>query len=95
MVVSRELTQDDATIELRNTSDRLWISTDFPDRSLDEIRVSVRGASLRIRAGPSDESPRRNGIDRTITLARAVNPADVVVAYDDPTLAIIVPYDDR
>lgn len=95
VVLPRDETGSDATIELRNTSDRVWITTELPDRSLDgdAVQVSVSGASLRIRAEPSDESPHLDGIDRTITLAGPVNPADVVIAYDDPVLTVIVPND--
>lgn len=90
LLVSRDVTEDDAAIELRNTSNQVWITTELPDRSLeeDDIEVSVSGASLRIRAESSDASP--HGIDRTIRLSESVNPTDVVIAYDDPVLAVIV-----
>lgn len=89
------MTEDDATFELRDTSNGTWISAEVPDRSLDEIHVSIRGASIRIRAEPSDASPKRSGIDRTITLAETVDAADAVVAYDGLALTVIVPDENR
>lgn len=88
LLQSRDVTEDDTTVELRDTSERTWITTELPDRSLEDIQVWVSGVSIRIRAEASNELP---GIDRTITLAESVDAADVVVAYDDPILAVIVP----
>jgi HSP20 family molecular chaperone IbpA len=82
------VTGDDATVELRDTPNRTWITTELPDRSLDDVRVSVGTASIRIQAEPSDESP---GIDRTIALAENVDAADVAIVYDEPVLTVIVP----
>jgi HSP20 family molecular chaperone IbpA len=95
LLQSREATGDDATVELRATSDRVCVTTELPDRSLDDVRVSVVGASVHIRAessarSGSSASP-ENGIDRTITLPETVSPADVMVAYHDPVLAVVVP----
>jgi len=87
LLQSRDVTGDDTTIELRDTSDRTCITTELPDRSLEDVRVSVSGASLRIRAEPSDTE---SGMDRTITLAQRVDPTDVVIAYDDPVLTVII-----
>lgn len=91
LVVSRDATEDDSTVKLRNTSNRVWVTIELPDRSLDDVHVSVSGVLLRIRAAPSDDSPQSNGIDRTITLTGPINPAEIVVAYDDPALTVIVP----
>lgn len=95
LLQSRDATEDDTIIELRNTRDRAWITAELPNRSLDEIHVSVCGASIRIQAEPSDASPGQNGIERTITLAETVNAADVVIAYSEPTLTVIVPNENR
>lgn len=93
LLLAREATGDDATVELRATSDRVCVAAELPDRSLDDVRVSVDGASIRIRADPRDSQSATpgTGLDRTITLAETVRPADVVVAYHDPVLAVVVP----
>lgn len=94
-LVSREATGDDTTIELRDAPGGTSITTELPDRSVDDVRVSVSGASVRIRAPPSDASPPSDGIDRTITLSESVDPADVVVAYREPVLTVIVPHENQ
>lgn len=88
LLQSRDVTEEDTTIELHDTSNWLWISTELPDCSLDDVHISTSGGSVRIQAKPSDTSA---GIDRTITLTERVNPADVVVASDDSVLTVIVP----
>lgn len=88
LLQSRDVTEDDTTIELSDTSDWTCITTELSDRSLEDVHVSVSGASVRIRAEPSDTA---SGMDRTITLAHSINAADMVIAYDDPVLTVIVP----
>lgn len=95
LLQSRDATGDDTKIELRNASDRVWITTELPDRLIDDVHVSVSGASIRIRAEPSDAQPRDDGVDRTITLAETVDTAGVVVAYDEPVLTVIAPIGNR
>lgn len=84
----RDGTEENATIELRDTSKWVCITAELPDRSLEEVHVSVDGASVRIQADPSATD---SGMDRTITLSQRVNAADVVLAYDDPVLTVILP----
>lgn len=79
---------DHSAIELRSASDRVEITTQLPDCSRDDVRVSVAGAKLRLRAEPSTEEGER--IDRTILLATPVRDGDVEVTYDDPTLTVAV-----
>lgn len=90
LLLSREATGDDTAVELRSTPDRTLLTTELPDRSLDDVRVTVGGASIRIRAEPSETSPPSGGLDRTITLSERVCGADVAVAYYDPVLTVVV-----
>lgn len=78
----------DKTIELRNDSNRVEITTELPDCSRDDVRVSVAGAKVRLWAEPSTDDDA--GIDRTITMADPVRDGDVRVTYDDPTLTVAV-----
>lgn len=96
MLVSRDVTEDNTSIELRHTPDQVWITAELPDCSLDkdDVHVSVSGTSIRIQVEPSDASPQANGLDRTITLPEPINPADAVLAYKDPELTVIVPIQD-
>jgi HSP20 family molecular chaperone IbpA len=81
---------EDTTLELHDTSEWVCIRTELPDRSLEAVHVSVSGASVRIQAESSDTE---SGMDRTITLSQRVNAADMVLAYDDPVLTVIVPHE--
>lgn len=79
---------ENADIDLRDTSNQLEIRADLPDCSPDDVRVLAAGRDVRIRATPSAET--RDAIDRTITLTETVTHADVAVSYDDPTLSVTV-----
>lgn len=79
---------DDNAIELRSVANKVEISTELPDCSLDDIGVSVAGAKIRLWTDPSTEETEE--IDRTITLATPIRDGDVAVTYDDPTLTVAV-----
>lgn len=90
LLVSREETGDDAAVELEDTPKSIRITAELPDASLDDVRVSTAGRSIRVRAESPEQSTSTNEIDRTITLAETVTIDDVVVAYHDPVLTVVV-----
>lgn len=87
-LLSREETDDEATLELASSPDWVRITAELPDASVDDVRLTCAGRSLRIRADPSTGE---TGIDRTIALTENFDPAGVAVAYCDPALTVIVP----
>jgi len=90
LLIARDVAEDDPTIDLRDTPEGVWITAELPDRSLGDVRVTANGASLRIRAEPSDGSSQPDRLDRRIELARPIDPDDIVVAYDEPALAVVI-----
>lgn len=90
-LVSREGAADDATVELSNSPNRVRITAELPDISLDDVRISTDGRSLRIRAPSPESSTGTNGIDRTIAFTEPLDSGNVVVTYRDPALTVVLP----
>jgi len=90
LLLARDLTEDETTIDLWDTSDGVWITAEVPECSLGDVQVTVSGAALRIRVESSGGSSEPVRLDRRIDLARSFDPDDVVIAYDDPELIVIV-----
>jgi HSP20 family molecular chaperone IbpA len=90
LLIARDATENDPTIDLRDTPEGVWITAELPDCSLDDVRVTANGISLRIRVEPSDGSSQQVRLDRRIELARPIDPDDIVVAYDEPALSVVV-----
>lgn len=90
-LLSRDGSDDDPTVELTDKSDWLRIAVELPDLSLDDVRVSLVGNGVRIRADTKDDSSRTESFDRTIALTETVDIAAVAVTYCDPTLTVLVP----
>lgn len=88
--LSRSEAEDDATVSLSSSPDWLRISAELPDSSLDDVRVTADDAAVRIRSD-SAASAAGDGIDRTIALAEDVDADGAVIAYRDPTLAVVLP----
>lgn len=99
VLLSPETSDDDGTIDLRDTADRLQVTTELPDCSREDIRVSKVGATLRIRADSSGETDGTDetgeSIDRTITLGDALAGSPMDVTYDGDTLRVSIPKPNR
>jgi len=90
-LLTRARTGGDAPVELHSSRDRLVISAELPDRSIDDVRVIVDDAAIRLRAAPPERPTGASDFDRTIALVESVDAGDAVIAYRDPTLTVVLP----
>lgn len=91
LIVPEGSTDGNATVELRDESDRIEIYAEFADVSPDRVGVSLIDSEIRIRAKPESSDEAGDAFERRIALTRRVDVEQADVSRSDSTLSVTLP----